>query len=330
LGKAGLQVELTASEFSGLVNDLYTPMTFFVGGSLNLLRGTVGDFLDWWLILRAALDQRPIHVPGDTDFRGRDGSPLNLQHSFSLDDSLEDMRHFLVTAGFLHLDGVFSAEEMAVISADVDKYHDNYYEGDDSSWWATTQNGDRRLVRLQRFDQHSAATRSILDDPRFRRIGEITGDGHVHRGLEGNAIEALIKPLNVVQGISDLPWHKDCSLGRHSFDCCSLTAGISVTGADADSGQLRVIAGSHRVLMWPSLIRNAEEYGLPVVDLPTRTGDVTLHLSCTHHMAQAPTARERRVLYTSFRLPSVTMDSSLESRARINQAREAAYRTVSQ
>ena len=48
-----------------------------------------------------------------------------------------------------------------------------------------------------------------------------------------------------MKGISDVPWHKDCSLGRHSYECCSLTVGISVTGADAESGQLRVVAGSH-------------------------------------------------------------------------------------
>ncbi len=329
-GETGLLVKLTPSEFSGLVNDLYTPMTFFVSGSLNILRGEFGTFLDWWLIVRALVDQRPIHVPGETNFRDRHGAPLNLNHAFCLEDSLEDMRHFLETTGFIHIAGVFSAAEMSAISADIDKYHDNYYEGDDSSWWATTKNGERRLVRLQRFDQFSAATRSILHDPRFTRIGDISGDGHVHCGLEGNAIEALIKPLDVVQGISDLPWHKDCSLGRHSYDCCSLTVGISVTGAGADSGQLRVIAGSHRALMWPALLGRPEKYGLPVVDLPTRTGDVTAHLSCTHHMAQAPTARERRVMYTSFRLPSVTVDSSIESRARINQAREAAYKTVSQ
>ena len=42
-----------------------------------------------------------------------------------------------------------------------------------------------------------------------------------------------MKPIGIVEGISDVPWHKDCSLGRHSYRCCSLTVGISVTGADA-------------------------------------------------------------------------------------------------
>src|SRR5262249_27432516 len=83
--------------------------------------------------------------------------------------------------------------------------------------------------------------------------------------------------------------HKDCSLGRHSYECCSLTVGISVTGADEVSGQLRVRAGSHRALMWSALDQPGCD--LPVVDLPTRTGDVTVHLSCTLHMAQPPVER---------------------------------------
>ena len=101
-------------------------------------------------------------------------------------------------------------------------------------------------------------------------------------------MEALFKPIGVTRGISDVPWHKDCSLGRHSYECCALTVGVSVTGADPRPGQLRVIPGSHRALMWPSLV-DASTLGLPDVALATGTGDVTLHLSCTLHMAQPPT-----------------------------------------
>ena len=43
----------------------------------------------------------------------------------------------------------------------------------------------------------------------------------MHTGLENNRIEALVKPIGVVEGISDVPWHKDCSLGRHCYECCS-------------------------------------------------------------------------------------------------------------
>jgi hypothetical protein len=80
-----------------------------------------------------------------------------------------------------------------------------------------------------------------------------------------------------------------------------MTVGVSVTGADATSGQLRVVAGSHRGLVWPAFSRKGT--GLPEIDLPTETGDVTVHLSCTTHMSQPPVERERRVLYSSFSLP---------------------------
>jgi hypothetical protein len=174
----------------------------------------------------------------------------------------------------------------------------------------------------------------LLDDERLRRIEALTGDGHRVAGQgERNRIEALVKPLGVVRGLSDLPWHKDCAQGRHSYMCCSLTLGISVTGADATSGQLRVIAGSHRGLMWPSFLRPEPGLGLPEVDLPTQTGDVTVHLSCTLHMAQQPVTRERRVLYTGLRLPrhhAADLEAEASAVQRARAIREASPVTVSQ
>ena len=69
---------------------------------------------------------------------------------------------------------------------------------------------------------------------------------------------------------------------------------------------------------------------LPELELPTRTGDVTVHLSCTLHMSQPPERRERRVLYTGFRLPFAASQARAEARARLRAVREGAYTTVSQ
>jgi hypothetical protein len=110
-----------------------------------------------------------------------------------------------------------------------------------------------------------------------------------------------------------------------------MTVGISVTGADADSGQLRVVAGSNRALVRPAIVRGSRDHGdLPEVDLPTATGDVTVHLSCTLHMAQPPVARERRVLYTDLRLPSRQGERHRDGESRLRAIREAAPTTVSQ
>jgi hypothetical protein len=324
---AGARLRLSAEALSDLVNDQCTPMTFFTSGRLDMPAGGLRDFLDWWLVLRGALDDRPLYTPGAVDFRSREGAPLNLHRSFALDEDLGEMRHFLGEAGFLHLERVFSEEEMAAISRDMDRAAPSYRDGDGQSWWATLAGGERRVVRMQSFDRHSRATAALLEDPRFARLGDISGDGHTHQGLESNRIEALFKPIGVVAGISDVPWHKDCSLGRHSYECCSITAGISVTGAGPTSGQLGVVPGSHRALVWPAL---AIPDGLPELALPTGTGDVTLHLSCTLHKAHPPVERERRVMYTGFRLPAQASEATLAARRRLRAVREGAPRTVSQ
>ena len=192
---------------------------------------------------------------------------------------------------------------MAEVSADMDRAAPTYTDGDGRSWWAATADGGRQVVRMQAFDAHSPTTAALLEDDRFLSLRDIPGVGHEFGARRSdNRIEALFKPIGVVEGISDVPWHKDCSLGRHSYECCSMTVGISVTGADATSGQLRVVAGSHRALVWPAFVRPGSD--LPQIDLATATGDVTVHLSCTMHMAQPPIARERRVMYTGFGLPA--------------------------
>ena len=82
--------------------------------------------------------------------------------------------------------------------------------------------------------------------------------------------------------------------------------------------------------MWPSLV-DVEALPLPDVALATETGDVTLHLSCTLHMAQPPTTDERRVLYTSFTLPPADEAAQEAAHRRlVATARETAPTTVSQ
>jgi hypothetical protein len=326
---AAAVVELDDQGLTDLVHDVRGAMGFFTGGDLHMPRGRLEDFLDWAVILRSVIDGRAVHTTGAVDFRDRDGAPLDLHRTFSADDDPDDLAHFLGEAGYLHIAGVFTEDEMAEVSADMDRALPSYTPDDGRSWWATTSDGDHRAVRLQYFHEHSEVTRSLLGDERFLRIGRLTTDGHrageAHMGA--NVIEALVKPIGVVEGISDVPWHKDCSLGRHSYRCCSLTVGVSVTGADAVSGQLRVVAGSHRALIQPAFVRRGLD--LPIVDLPTGTGDVTVHLSCTLHMSQPPVDRERRVMYTGFRLPD-DGGTSKETERRLSRIREGAYKTVSQ
>ena len=69
-----------------------------------------------------------------------------------------------------------------------------------------------------------------------------------------------------------------------------------------------------------------EGVDLPRIPLPTRTGDVTVHGSCTLHMSRPPTGSERRVVYTGFDLAPRPGDrraphpcESREERARLEE-----------
>jgi phytanoyl-CoA dioxygenase PhyH len=317
------RVRLDPDELADIVNDLSTPMTILTAGKLRMDRGGLGDFLDWWVVLRSLVDGRPAHTAGALDFRDRNGELLDLRRTFTPHDDDAEMAHFLAEAGFLHIGGLFDEAEMRVVSRDMDGAFAHYQPDDGHSWWARTATGEQRAVRLQGFERHSPTTAKLLDDERLLRIGRLSGDDYV----SPRSIEALEKPIGVVEGISDLPWHKDCSLGRHSYRCCSLTVGISVSGADASSGQLAVVPGSHRALVQPAFVRHA--WGLPIVDLPTAAGDVTVHCSCTLHMSHAPVARERRVMYTDFRLADPE-GRAVAGEAAIRQVREQSYKNVSQ
>jgi hypothetical protein len=328
-GDVQVAIRLDPEQLADLVNDLRTPVAFLAGGDLDLPVGRLERMLDWWTILRSLVDGRKVHTAGDVTFTAGDGGPLDLGQSFTLDADLDEARHFLAEAGFLHLRGVFTGAEMAAVSADMDAAAPGYSQGDGRSWWARTNAGEDRLVRMQHFQDVSPATVALFGDDRWAAIGSLTDDAHQHGKPGGNAslVEALIKPIGVVEGISDVPWHKDCSLGSHSYRCCSLTVGISVDGGDAASGQLRVVPGSHRAHLWPSFVRKGLD--LPQLDLPTSTGDLTIHLSCTLHMAQPPVERERKVIYTDLTLPT---DEGLRSlnEGRLRRVRDVAHTTVSQ
>ena len=317
------RVRLSAEQLSEIVYDQSTPVALMSNKLLDMPEGGLPDFLNWWLVLRAALDGRRVHARGDVTLGGK------IRRSFAPDDSDEEMRAFLEEAGYLHIQALFSEDEMTAVAADFARAAPHYEKGDPRGWFATTQDGEEHLVRMEGFDRYSAAAAALLDEDRFQRIGRIPGVGHVPARKMGYRAGALTKPIGVVKGISDVPWHKDCSLGRHSYECCTLTVGISVTGADAASGQLRVVPGSHRALVWPA---PCVQPGLDLepIDLPTRTGDVTVHLSCTQHMSQPPVTRTRRVLYTGFAQQPADPVATERKRQELNAVRSKTHTRISQ
>jgi hypothetical protein len=299
---AGVVAEMAEDALSDLVQDSQSTMGLAMTSRVQLTAGSINEWIGWEPILRALFDGRKVHETGDVTFADLDGKPLDLTRSFTIDDDHEEIGHFLQEAGFLHITNVFEEDEMATVAADIDHWIDKATPDDGESWWATDDAGINQAVRVLFFYEKSEALRDLVESDRYQWLAGLTGDSHQHKG----GAEGLVKPLGIVKGLSDLPWHKDCGQGRHSYMCNSMTTGISVTGADRVSGALGVIPGSHRA--------NTMATGRdPLLDLEprmleTQTGDVTVHCSDTLHRAHPPIERPRKVVYSGFGLAPLPGD----------------------
>ena len=298
----GVTAEMPADALSDLVQDHQSTMGLAMTSRVKLTSGNINEWIGWEPAFRALLDGRRVHETGDVTFCDLDGDELDLSRVFSIDDDREEMAHFLREAGFLHLAGIFEPDEMDTVGADIDEWIARATPDDGESWWAKDSDGVDQAVRVLFFLEKSAALRELVEDERYQWLTELTGDGHRHNG----GAEGLVKPLGIVKGLSDLPWHKDCGQGRHSYMCNGMTTGISVTGADRTSGALGVIPGSHRANTMAT--GRDPKLDLQPRMLETNKGDVTVHCSDTLHRAHPPTERPRKVVYSSFGLPPLPGD----------------------
>ncbi|WP_395396576.1 phytanoyl-CoA dioxygenase family protein [Novosphingobium sp. BL-8A] len=313
-----LVVSLSAQQFTDWTQNQLSFNGMMTARNFEFRNGSLLDVSVWDSLWIAILEGWPLVDPG-LAFRDRHGKPLDLEQSFAMDDDPADIAHFLREAGFAHLRGWVDPSLIGSISAEMDAARPHYAEGDGKSWWAELSDGSRTCVRMQEFVDRSPSTAQLLKGPIWEKmVGILEGDEKLARKpVEGRIIEALFKPVNVVSGPSDLSFHRDCHLGRHSYACARMTIGVAISASNRDNGQLRVVAGSHRLAM-PVEIAKAAPY-LPVVALTTQPGDMTVHLSCTLHEATAPASKERRVMYTEIPLAGRLIDTSVsELRERVN------------
>ncbi|MQY31936.1 phytanoyl-CoA dioxygenase family protein [Nocardia aurantia] len=295
-----LVVDLDPQTFSDLVHDVVSTFGAQMTGRAEIVRGTVAAFVEWEPVLRCLIDGRPVYEPGSIDFRDRTGGPLDPAGSFTLDDDPAEIGHFLAETGYLHLRHVFSTPEMARVAAELDAAVAEATRDDGASWWARTEPGGWYPARVLGFNHKSPTLRDLLRDSRFRSLAAVTDDPWLQGDPDlDDCAEGLLKKPGVVEGASDVSWHKDCTMGGHSYRCAGLVVGISVTGAGPETGELGVVPGSHRANI---ATMGIEGLDLPRLPLPTGTGDLTVHCSCTLHMSRPPVRGERRVVYTDLHL----------------------------
>lgn len=301
---AAAVVELDEKTFSNFTNELLTASGTVMIQRARLARGTFEQWQRWEPALRALYSGRPVY--GSSVRAGlvdASGEPLDLLRAFTPADSDDEMRAFLNTAGYLHVRGVFDPGEAARLGQEIERCRVQTMPDDGFSWWSVNADGEEVVTRINYLDRFSQHIDEVGHDERLSRLAKLVGPEMrvCDDRLDGPMV--FIKNSNVVRGNGDLGWHVDDGIGGHPVMCPLVQTGVQLDDANAENGQLLVLAGSYRCAShWPAW---GEEGDLPVVALETRPGDVTVHYADLLHTTPPPTSDHagRRVLYYKFAEP---------------------------
>ncbi len=279
-------VELSREAFSDFANELRTCFGLLYADLAEVTRGDFATFERWEPGLRALYHGRAIVDPGSSGMRP------DLDRTFTLDDPDDELRTFLRETGFLHLRGVFTPGEIAVLGGEVERLRADARPDDGQSWWATQADGTEVCCRLIYTSLRSEPIRGLGEDPRLVRLAAL----HTEDALEAapeclDGFGVVLKHPDVTAGLSDLPWHRDCGLGGHPVICPGFNVGVQLDAATAETGQLHFHAGTHLGSSHP--LRPGSEASQPVVAITTEPGDVTVHYGHVLHAAPPPAGSER-------------------------------------
>jgi hypothetical protein len=294
-GTAATVVELDEAAWSDFVHEAHTSFGLLYAGALTFSRGDFGGLDRWEPALRAVFHGRPLYDAGAV-------ADVELARSFTPADDPAAIADFLRRTGFVHVRGVFRPEEVELVSAEVEALRRRARIDDRRSWWAKDADGRDVCCRLIYASLHSAVLGRLAGDDRLRQLADLSGTPLVPVVDRLDGVSVVIKNPAVVEGLSDLPWHRDCGLGGHPVLCPALNIGIQLDRADAENGQLHFLAGSHLSSGAPPAPGDGS---LPILAVDAEPGDVTVHFGHVFHAAPPPLSPTagRRALYVGFVAP---------------------------
>ena len=295
-GTADTVIELDAESWQGLVHELEAPAGLLYAGRIRCTRGHAMQLMAWEPGLRALYNGRPLYDPGRLDLRDRHGRPLDVERTFRADDDRRDMTHFLRTAGYLFARGLFADDEIAAFRAESVALRGEARNGDKLSWWGRNAGGAEILCRVTRASAKPRLA-TLPSDPRILALRDLAEGPWVHKRGEGEGVTVIYKNPDMVEGLGDIPWHRDCGMGGHAVMCPTLIASVYLTEATPETGELVMLPGSHRA-SYTTIHPNHP--GAPRgAHFGARPGDVSLHYGDTMHAAPPPTAPSGAVYRTS-------------------------------
>jgi ectoine hydroxylase-related dioxygenase (phytanoyl-CoA dioxygenase family) len=284
---AATVIELAPELWSEIVHDLESAPGLLYAGRLRCARGDAMRFVRWEPALRAMYHGRPIFLSERAELRDLRGGPLDPGRSFTLADDRAEMAHFLRTAGYLLAKAVFPPAETRGLQECAREHEARAQKGDKRSWWAKNAAGEEVLCRVTRCGEVDEHLRELARDPRIADLAALSHHDLVPRERWGDGVSVLIKNPGVTEGLSDLPWHRDCGMGGHASMCPVLIFSIYLAPSRPETGELRMLPGSHEASL--GFFEATDPRAPRGIGLRADPGDVTLHYGDIMHAAPPPT-----------------------------------------
>jgi ectoine hydroxylase-related dioxygenase (phytanoyl-CoA dioxygenase family) len=304
-GDAGAEtvIELAPDLWSELAHDLESAPGLLYAGRVRCAKGDAMRFVRWEPALRAIYHGRPIFSPARADLRDRRGVPLDPGRGFALGDDRAEMAHFLRTAGYLLAKGVFSPGETRHLEDRARVHESHARKGDKRSWWGKDADGEEVLCRVTHCEQIDDELRALARDSRIAGLAALSHHALVPREQWGDGVAVLIKNPEMTEGLSDLPWHRDCGMGGHATMCPVLIFSVYLAPSRPETGELRMLPGSHEASL--GFFEATDPRAPRGVGLAADAGDVTLHYGDIMHAAPPPTGTGpfRKCVLLSFARP---------------------------
>ncbi len=283
-------IGLSPQHWQDLVHDLESAPGLLYNQLLESTEGDSFQLMQWEPALRAMYRGIPPYDKSMANLCDRRGSALTPDQAYGLDDSDEALVDFLEAAGYLLVKSVFSAKEIEIFRQQSELLRRDAVEGDNISWWGQNAAGEKVVTRVLKASKQPAFA-ALYQDERVARLGQLPPYDLSAWGSDRvDGVTVVYKNPAMTEGLSDLPWHRDCGMGGHAITCPQTVLSIYLYDATPAQGPLLFLPGSHRACV--GFFDPADPDAPEGVTVAAQAGDVTLHYSDVMHAAPAPAGSE--------------------------------------
>ena len=124
------------------------------------------------------------------------------------------------------IDDVFTEQELARFRRAAARLRARARPGDSKSWWGKNTREEEICTRVLCGGEESELA-VLYEDPRITRLIPAMPAGlRANKAGSVDGVTVIYKTPDMSDGLSDLPWHRDCGMGGHAHMCPAINLSI--------------------------------------------------------------------------------------------------------